>query len=118
MNAVAHCAAYLGNKLSEAFITGETFETQDGKEHPRNSQYPIIVLTAKPAQLKVLVEKLRSSAILYLGFIQQMIDYTDDVELANALNQQLDVNVEYLAVGLFGENEKLNELTKKFSLLK
>lgn len=37
MNAIAHTAAYLGNKMEAGFDTGDYFVTQDGKHHPRNT---------------------------------------------------------------------------------
>src|ERR1700742_3170912 len=118
MNAVAHVTAYLGNQLQDRFATGDSFVTQDGKKHPRNSQYPIIVLSAKPGQIKNLMEKVRNSGLLYIGFIREMIETSDDEAIARTLSQKLDQEIEYLAVGVLGGREQLDGLTKNFSLWK
>src|ERR1700686_1055673 len=81
MNAVAHVSACLGNKLEGPFATGDYFVTKDGKNHPRNSQFPIIVLSAKPGQMKNLMQKVRNSGLLYIGFIHEMIETSDDEEI-------------------------------------
>ncbi len=118
LNAVAHTSAYLGNKLGNNFLTAEYFETKDGKRHPRNSQFPIIVLSAKPGQLSPLMEEIRKAGLLYLGFIRDMIENNDDEEIVRIISEKLDSGIEYLGIGIFGDKEQLNYLTKKFSLWK
>ncbi|MHB8652168.1 MAG: hypothetical protein ACYC8S_03475 [Minisyncoccota bacterium] len=41
-NTVGHIAAYLGNKMSVPFDTGEHFVSRDGTSFPRNSQFPVV----------------------------------------------------------------------------
>ncbi len=117
-NTVAHISAYLGNKLNKNFSTGGHFVTKDGKNHPRNTQYPIIVLTADPGQMQNFMEKVRESGLEYHGFIKEMIQTTDDTEIEKILSEKTDSEIEYLGIGLFGENETLKKLTNKFSLFK
>lgn len=104
--------------MREPFDTGDSFVTKDGKNHPRNSQYPIIVLSAKPGQLSNLMKKVRDSGLLYLGFIREMIEITDDWEIERIVGAKLDDEIEYLGIGVFGKNEEVDTLTKKFSLWK
>jgi hypothetical protein len=118
LNAVAHIAAYLGNKMRAEFDTGEHFETQDGAKHPRNSQYPIVVLKAAAKDLPGFVQAVRQSGLPYLGFIREMVETTDDAEIVNILKDKADSEIEYLGVGVFGPNEAVKPLTKKFSLWK
>lgn len=118
LNTVAHISAYLGNKMETSFDTGTAFMTKDGKEHPRNSQYPIIVLSAKPGQMVNLMTKVRNSGLLYLGFIREMIETTDDNEIVQALSLKSDAQIEYLGIGIFGGNEKVDAITKNYSLWK
>lgn len=117
-NSISHVAAYIGNKLKGMFATGENFITQDGKEHPRNTQYPIIILTAKPGQMTNFMRSVRESGLLYHGFIKEMIDTTDDKEIIELLKTKTDEEIEYLAIGLFGDNTEVDRLTKKYSLYK
>ena len=116
-NTVAHISAFLGNKLADNFDTGENFTTKDDINHPRNSQYPIIVKRAKSnEQLQNLMAKVRESGALYHGFIREMIDHTNDEDLQTALENKNDIDVEYLGIGVFGRNEEMDKLTKKFGL--
>lgn len=116
-NTVAHISAYLGNKLEENFGTGDNFITLDKKTHPRNSQYPIIIKRANSSeQLHNLVGKVRGSNFLYHGFIREMLDHTSDIDLQAALEKKNDTEVEYLGIGVFGKNEEVDRLTKKFGL--
>lgn len=118
MNALAHIAAYLGNKLEGGFDTGEYFETRDGAKHPRNTQYPIVALSADPKDLPGFIQEVRGSGLPYLGFIREMIETTDDQEIVGILKEKNDSEIEYLGIGVFGPNEVVKPLTKKFSLWK
>lgn len=118
MNTVAHISGYIGNKLGETFGTGEYFVTKDGINHPRNSQYPFIILAAKPRQMGNLMTKVRSSGLLYHGFIREMIETTDDSEIENILSNKTDIEIEYLGIGVFGSNEEVDAITKNYSLWK
>jgi hypothetical protein len=118
LNTVAHIAAYLGNKMTEPFDTGSSFVTKDNNTHPRNSQFPIVVLSAKPGQLKNLIKTVRDSGLSYLGFIREMIETSDDEEIARVLSAKSDDEIEYLGIGVFGGKAGVDLLTKKFSLWK
>jgi hypothetical protein len=114
LNTVAHISAYIGHKLGDDFGTGDFFETKDAYSHPRNSQYPIILLRAKPTQLQNLMSKVRESGLLYHGFIREMIETTDDKEIVDTLSNKNDDEIDYLGIGIFGEIDKLNTLTKQY----
>jgi len=116
LNAVAHISAYIGHKIGEGFDTGENFVTADKISHPRNSQYAIIVLKAKPGQLTNLMSKVRLSGLLYHGFIREMIETTDDEEIVSILAKKNDAEIEYLGIGIFGPKEEVGALTKNFQL--
>ena len=118
LNTVGHISAYLGNKMNERFDTGAHFTTQDEVKLPRNSQYPIIVLRAKAGQLAGLLQKVRDAALPHIGFTRDMIETTDDADLADRTKVQKSDEITYLGVGLFGENDAVDALTKRFSLWK
>jgi lysyl-tRNA synthetase class 2 len=117
-NSIGHVSAYLGNQLREKFGTGEFFTAEDGTKYPRNSQYPIIILRGSATQLKNLMPKVKESNLDHHIFIKEMIQTTNDQEIVDILKTKKDQDVEYLAIGVFGENEKVDGLTKKFSLYK
>ena len=116
LNTVAHVAAYMGHKLDDDFGTGEAFITSDNKEHPRNSQFAIIILKAKPLQLPNLMQKVRSSGLLYHGFIREMIETTDDQEISTILSNKANSEIEYLGIGIFGPKAQVDTLTKNYQL--
>ncbi len=118
LNAVAHVAAQIGNKMKEPFDTGESFDTKDGVKHPRNSQYPIVTLCAKAGDMAVFAKAVRESGLPHLGFFREMIETTVDNEIVEILKNKTEEDIEYLAIGVFGSNEVVKPLTKKFSLWK
>lgn len=117
INGVSHVAAYIGNKMQERFDTGGFFITKDSKKHPKNSQYAIIVLSASSGQMKNLITKVRESGLLYHAFISDMFE-NDDIEVNKSTSNKLDEEIEYIGIGIFGKNEEVDALTKKFSLWK
>lgn len=117
LNTVAHIAAYIGHKLEDSFGTaGDNFVTKDGLKHPRNSQYAIVVVRAKPGQMPNLMTKVRDSGLLYHGFIREMIETTDDEEIIKILAGKNDNEIEYLGIGVFGPKEEVDALTKSYQL--
>jgi hypothetical protein len=116
LNTVAHISAYLGHKLGDNFGTGENFTTKDAVDYPRNSQYAIIILRAKPGQLTNLMAKVRESGLLYHGFIREMINTTDDEEIEKVLASKNHSDIEYLGVGIFGPKAQADALTKNFQV--
>lgn len=117
MNTVAHISGYLGSKI-ETFLSDENFVTQDGIVHPRNSQYAIVILRAEQGAFPRLMRKVRSSGLLYHGFIREMIETTDDTEIQGIVEKKRDSDIEYLGIGVFGSNEQVRELTQGYSLWK
>lgn len=43
---------------------------------------------------------------------------TNDEEIVKILSNKTDDEIEYLGIGIFGENEQVNKLTKMFSFWK
>lgn len=117
LNTVAHISAYFGNKLGAEFNTGESFTSQDGVLFPRNSQYAIIALSANPDQLPTFAEAVRAAEdVKSMFFIREMIETTSDEEIVGMLSNKNGSEVELLGVGIFGENQRVKELTKQFKL--
>src|SRR3989338_9835946 len=117
-NAIAHIAAKLG-RMAEQFDTGDSFTTKDGLSIPRNSQYPIIVLRAENSgELQLLLAAVQIAKLPHLAFVREMLDLIDDAELEMALSKKTATEVEYLGIGMFGENQQVKQLTKSFGLWK
>ncbi len=117
-NTIGHIAAYLGNKMQAPFDTGEYFATQDQVNLPRNSQFPLVVLSATSQQLKELAEKIRRTNLLWIVYVQDMIDLIDDEELVRALAAKASGEIDILGIGLFGAKDDLKQLTGTLRLWK
>ena len=117
-NTVGHITAYLGNKMSEPFDTGEYFVSKDGIKIPRNSQFAVVALKATKDELKNLATKLRGTDLSWIVYVQEMIDMIDDEELANKLNTIEADQMDILGIGMFGPKDNLKELTGTLQLWK
>lgn len=116
MNALGHVTAFMGNKMTEAFDTGEYFVTKDGAKFPRNSQYPVVALVASGKELQGLVQKVRESGLLYLAYLPEMVVTSNDRKLEKMIASKEEKDVTYLGIGIFGENKEVDTLTKGFKL--
>lgn len=112
LNAAAHIACYFGNKLGANFSTGQSFITADGVEIPRNTQYGIAILRADQKDLRRVTRKAREAEVEWMGFTREMIDFSDDEELQEELGSKNAEEVEYLAVGMYGNRGVLEVITK------
>lgn len=118
-NAVAHMSAYFGNNLSKnEFGTGENFVTSDGKKLPRNSQHPIIIMRASEKDLHKVLEKARAEHVKHHAFIKEMQDTNNDSEIVDTLKSQTEADTTLYGLGVFGDNEVIDKLTKNFQLWK
>ncbi|MDP2861012.1 MAG: lysine--tRNA ligase [bacterium] len=118
MNALGHITAFLGNKMTDVFDTGDYFVTKDEIKHPRNSQYPVITLSATGEKLINLMEKVRESGLLYIGYVPEMIDTTNDEKLEKMIANKEDKNIVYIGIGIFGDTNNVDALTKGLTLYK
>lgn len=117
-NTIGHIAAYLGNKMREPFDTGAYYVSKDGLNFPRNSQFPIVTLRATKEQLADLLRQLRDSDLLWIAYVQGMIDMEDDEELAVSLQAIPSEEMDVLGIGMFGSKERLKGLTGGLKLYK
>jgi len=117
LNTVAHISAYFGHKLDSRFGTGEYLESKDGVHLPRNSQFPFIALSASLNELFAFAKKVRGETdIQSMFFTREMIETTNDHDLANAISQKNVDEIELCGVGIFGENKRVKALTRDFKL--
>lgn len=116
MNTSGHIAAFLGNKMTENFDTGKFFLSKEGKNLPRNSQYPIITLSATKEQLSLLADKIDESGLLHIYYVPEMMETTDDKKLEQMLLAKNNKDLVYAGIGLFGPKAEVDKLTKEFTL--
>lgn len=117
-NTVGHISAYLGSKVGNTLQSKPEFETADGEMIPSNSQYPVVTFGANSTQFTNLLRKIIEAGTIYIAFTKDMIEFTDDKKLANAIKKQTINELQILGIGIFGDNTTLKGLTNKFSLWK
>ncbi|OGG06182.1 lysine--tRNA ligase [Candidatus Gottesmanbacteria bacterium RIFCSPHIGHO2_01_FULL_42_12] len=116
MNTSGHIAAFLGNKLTDPFDTGKHFVTKDGMNMPRNSQYPVITLSATKDQLKPLAEKLLDSKLTHIFYVPEMMETTDDERLEQMLLEKNKNQIVFAGIGIYGPKDEVDELTRDLAL--
>lgn len=117
-NTIGHLSAYLGNRIpKDEFSSTESFPTNDGSIQS-NSQYGIVTLQANQNQLHTLLTELEVSEFEFLTYVEEMVDYHDDKELSEALSKKTKDQLNIFGIGIFGDKEKLEKITKKYSLFK
>lgn len=114
-NTVGQISAQLGKEIGENLNYTDTFKTKDS-ELIANSQYPLVALGAKPGQMYNFLKKVREHNLVHLAYIKEMVDYTDDKSIQEALQDLNEADLVYYGIGVFGDNKTLDQLTKKFSL--
>lgn len=118
-NTIGHLAAYLGNKITPQNFTSQVnFELAGQESIPANSQYAIITLSAKQKELTDLLEKLKKKNLPFLAYTKEMVDFTDDKKLAEALKGQKLSDLTLFGVGIFGTKAEVDKLTKGYNLFK
>ncbi len=119
MNALAHATAGLaGSYHNPSEMRLDDYIDKDGNKHSNISDNPFIILQADNSnQLRTLRNNLVEQGVHYTDFTSTMTvgTYAEQQERTAATPE---VELEYWAVVMFGETEKLNALTKKFSLLR
>ena len=118
LNTVAHISSYFGNQLKDNFDTGTSFISKNKTAHPRNSQYAIVILSAKKEELYPLTLEIRRRNLPSINFLKNMIETTDDSGLEKSISETEDESLDYLGVGVFGDKNILKEITGKFKLWK
>jgi lysyl-tRNA synthetase class 2 len=118
-NTVGHLSAYLGNHIEPVyFVSRSEFELAGEETTPANSQYPIVSLGATQNQLHNLMKQVEEARLTHLTYIKEMIDTTNDEELQAMVTGKTKDQLEIHGIGIFGNKEEVDKLTKKFSLFK
>ena len=119
MNSLAHMSA--GLSASYPNIPEMRFDSyfdKDGGDHKSISDHPFIILAADNSnQLRTLRNALIEAEIHFNDFTSTMTigTYAEQKERTKITSE---LELEYWGVCAFGSKDKLNELTRKFSLWK
>jgi hypothetical protein len=117
MNALGHVTAGLAASYPKPpDMRLDNYQDADGNPHPNISDNPFIILQADNSN------KIRSLRQALIEANVHFVDFTSTMTEGTYLEQQErtkatpEAELEYYGIVMFGEIEKLNALTKKFSL--
>ncbi|HLC52584.1 MAG TPA: DUF2000 domain-containing protein [Candidatus Nanoarchaeia archaeon] len=118
MNALAHMALGLGGSVAnkEELRLQDYADADEGK-HPNISDIPFIVLRGSSGQIRNLRKTAIENDFQFTDFTDTMIGETY-VEQHKNTQKSKEEDLEYFGICIFGDWDKISELTKKFSLWK
>lgn len=117
MNALAHMCIGFGSDIGKEPLHLTNYIDADGGSHPHISEMPFMILKANSNKLRALRLAAQQAGI-------QCIDFTDTMtigtykEQIERTKQTKEADLIYYGIVLFGDWEKVSELTRKFSLWK
>jgi lysyl-tRNA synthetase, class II len=119
LNTIGHISANLGHKIGADFYSGPEFETKDGQTLGRSCRYPVVILSAKPGQFVNLRNKIiEDTELNHFEFCKEHLEIEKDEDIKKVLKDKGIDEIEYYGIGIQGPVDKLDQLTKKFSLWK
>lgn len=117
MNALAHMCTGFGSVIGQDPLRLTNYVDADGGSHPNISEMPFMILKANSNKLRALRLAAREAGVHCVDFTDTMTVGTY-VEQIERTKQTKEADLVYYGVVLFGDWDKVSELTKKFSLWK
>jgi hypothetical protein len=117
MNALAHMCIGFGSSIGKEALRLTNYIDADGSSHPNISEMPFMILKANSNKIRALRQ-----AALQAGI--RCVDFTDTMTIGSYLEQiertlqTKEADLIYYGVVLFGNWDKVSDLTRKFSLWK
>src|SRR5690242_3895224 len=115
MNALGHMCIGLGSVIGKEELRLTDYKDADGGSHPFISECPFIILSSNSNKIRKLRIEAITHNIIFNDFTDTMTTGTYKEQLERTL-QAKEENLVYYGIVLFGDWDKVTELTKKFSL--
>lgn len=117
MNALAHLCIGFGSKIGQEPLHLTNYRDADGGNHPYISEMPFMILKANSNKIRGLRLAALEQEIQFVDFTNTMTvgSYLEQVERTKQTKEE---DLVYYGIVLFGNWERVSELTKKFSLWK
>lgn len=117
MNALAHMCIGFGADIGKEPLRLSHYLDSDGGSHPSISEMPFMILKANSNKLRALRLAALESGIRCVDFADTMTigTYLEQIERTKHTKE---ADLIYYGVVLFGDWDKVSELTRKFSLWK
>lgn len=117
MNALAHMCIGFGAEIGRAPLRLTNYTDADGGSHPGISEMPFMILKANGNKIRALRQVAREAGIQYADFTDTMRIGTYSEQLERTKKTR-EAELDYYGIVLFGDWQKVSELTRKFSLWK
>lgn len=117
MNALAHICIGFGSVIGKEPLRLTNYIDAEGGSHPHISEMPFMILKANSNKIRALRQAALQLGIQCVDFTQTMTigTYTEQLERTK---QTKEADLIYYGIVLFGDWDKVSELTRKFSLWK
>lgn len=117
MNALAHMCIGFGSVIGKEPLRHTNYIDADGGSHPHISEMPFMILKANSNKIRGLRQAALEANIQFVDFTETMTVGTYLDQLERTKNTKAE-DLIYYGIVLFGDWEKISELTRKFSLWK
>jgi hypothetical protein len=115
MNALAHMCIGLGAAIGKEELRLTDYRDAGGGSHPFISEIPFIILSEKSNKIRKLRHEALAQDILFNDFTDTMTVGTYQEQIERTLLIK-DEDLIYYGIVLFGDWDKVTELTRKCSL--
>src|SRR4029079_15759590 len=117
MNALAHMCIGFGAEIGKDLLRLTDYIDAEGGSHPSISEMPFMILKANSNKIRWLRQAALEAGIKCVDFTDTMTigSYVEQIERTK---QTKEADLVYYGVVLFGNWDKVSELTRKFSLWK
>lgn len=117
MNALAHMCIGFGSEIGKDPLRLTNYIDADGNSHPSISEMPFMILKANSNKIRGMRQSALQEGIKFVDFTNTMTAGTF-VEQLERTKQTKDEDLIYYGIVLFGDWNKVSDLTRKFSLWK
>jgi len=115
MNALAHMCIGLGSAINKENLRLTDYRDADCGSHPFISEIPFIILSENSNKIRKIRNEAIANNIIFNDFTDTMTTGTYQEQIERTLLVK-DENLIYYGIVLFGDWDKVTELTRKFSL--
>jgi len=115
MNALAHMCIGFGASIGKEPLRPTDYRDADGDSHPHISEMPFMILKANSNKIRNLRQAAREAGIRFVDFTDTMTVGTY-LEQLERMKQTKEADLAYYGIVLFGDWDKVSEMTRKFSL--
>lgn len=115
MNALAHMCIGFGASIGKEPLRLTDYTDADGHGHPHISEMPFMILKANANKIRQLRQTAKEAGIRAVDFANTMTigSFTEQLEKTKGTKE---ADLVYYGIVLFGQWDKVSELTRKFSL--